>query len=283
MGENSKIEWATHTFNPWIGCAKVSPGCDRCYAETMAERYGWVIWGKLGVGSGERKRTSMANWKKPVRWNAQAPHFENENGHRQRVFCASLADVFDNQIDEQWRADLFHLIQSTPNLDWLLLTKRPQNITRMLPSNWGAGYRNVWLGTTAEDQAHYDQRWPVLASVPGILRFISYEPAIGPLRLGASKARPDWMIFGGESGAHARICRPDWARDLSIDCRSGGIPFFLKQWGSYASNPLVLEEGLSRKDARQRDPNGQGGKLLDGRMIHEFPISRRPNGVESYD
>jgi protein gp37 len=118
MAENSKIEWCDHTFNPWIGCQKVSPGCDHCYAEAMMDkRYGRVQWGPHG----ERKRTSEDNWKKPLAWAKRA------NGHRPRVFCASLADWLDNRVPLQWRSDLGRLIEATPELDWLLLTKRPEN------------------------------------------------------------------------------------------------------------------------------------------------------------
>jgi protein gp37 len=155
MGENSKIEWTDHTFNPWIGCQHVSPGCDQCYAETMMDhRYGKVEWGPHG----ERKRTSKGNWRNPLKWNADARAFKREYGHRPRVFCASLADVFDNQAPSEWRKDLFALIRECRRLDWLMLTKRPQNILKMLPEDWGDGYRNVWLGVTAENQTFFDQR-----------------------------------------------------------------------------------------------------------------------------
>lgn len=139
--EYSKIEWTDHTFNPWIGCQHVSPGCDHCDAETMMDhRYGKVEWGPHG----ERKRTSDANWRQPIKWNAAARAFKKDHGHRPRVFCASLADVFDNKVPLSWREDLFALIRECRRLDWLLLTKRPQNIAKMLPKDWGAGYRNVW-------------------------------------------------------------------------------------------------------------------------------------------
>jgi protein gp37 len=218
MAENSKIEWTDHTFNPWIGCQNVSPGCDHCYAEVMMDhRYGRVKWGPHG----ERVRTSPGNWRKPLQWAKAA------NGNRPRVFCASLADVFDNKAPEGARADLFGLIRQTPQLDWLLLTKRPQNIAKMLPGDWGVGYANVWLGTTCEDQKHYDTRWPMLASVPAAVRFISYEPAIGPLDY--VWGRPDWIICGGESGPGARYMEPSWAETVRDQCAASGISFFMKQ------------------------------------------------------
>src|SRR5262249_10359176 len=155
VAENSKIEWTTHTFNPWIGCQKVSPGCDHCYAEAMMDhRWGKVTWGPHGA----RVRTSEANWKQPLKW-AKAAH---ASGTRPRVFCASLADVFDNEVPGYYRGDLLNLIRKTPDLDWLLLTKRPENISRMLPDDWPARFPNVWLGATCEDQEHYDRRWPIL-------------------------------------------------------------------------------------------------------------------------
>jgi protein gp37 len=131
-------------------------------------------------------------WQKPIKWNSESRAFKREYGHRQRVFCASLADVFDNQVDPTWRDDLFALIRECRRLDWLLLTKRPQNILKMLPSDWGdVGYRNVWLGITAEDQPRFDQRWPLLQKIPAVIKFISYEPAIGRLRLPKHGPYPD--------------------------------------------------------------------------------------------
>ena len=176
--ENSKIEWTDHTFNPWTGCTNVSPGCDHCYAESWSKRSGLVQWGNY-----PRRRTTENYWEKPLKWNAEAGAFEQEHGHRPRVFCASLADVFDNQVPSVWREDLFELIRKCDQLDWLMLTKRPQNIAKMLPLDWGDGYPNVWLGVTAEDQQHFDQRWKYLQKIPAVIKFISYEPALGPLQL----------------------------------------------------------------------------------------------------
>jgi protein gp37 len=200
-------------------------------------------------------------------------------GRRRRVFCASLADVFDNKAPKAWRADLFCLVRETPELNWQLLTKRPQNITKMLPADWG-DYPNVWLGTTTEDAERFRMRWPILSLVPAARRFISYEPAIaalGSIDIRAAKCLPDWIICGGESGGHARVMKPAWARHVRDQCRAFGIAFFHKQWGTYRSNPLVQEEGLSPADAQRHDPptNGKGGALLDGRLYREFPGERR--------
>lgn len=226
MGENSKIEWTDHTFNPWIGCQKVSAGCDNCYAEAMMDhRYGRVKWGPHG----ERKRTSTANWRKPRQWAKAA------NGTRPRVFCASLADVFDNQVPTEWRSDLFDLIAGTPELDWLLLTKRPEQLQRMFPTGLWA---NVWLGTTCEDQAAYDRRWPLLAAMTNVpVRFVSYEPAIGPLYVWG---KPDWIICGGESGPNRRTMEPVWARTARDECAASGIAFFMKQMTGKAPIPPDL-------------------------------------------
>jgi protein gp37 len=220
MGENSKIEWTDHTFNPWIGCQKVSPGCDHCYAEAMMDhRYHKVEWGPHGA----RKRTSTANWQKPLQWAKAA----RCTGKRPRVFCASLADVFDNQVIREWRDGLWLLIEETPELDWLLLTKRPENIHKMLPAKWP--WSNVWLGTTGEDQDHFDRRYMELANIPARIHFVSYEPAIGSLSIRETYPFPDWIICGGESGKDARMMDPQWARDLRDECSARSIPFFMKQ------------------------------------------------------
>jgi protein gp37 len=270
MAQNSKIEWTDHTFNPWVGCTNVSPGCDHCYAESWSKRSGLVKW-----GNSPRRRTSEAYWRAPLKWQAGAPAFRAQHGRRQRVFCASLADVFDNQADAKWRADLFALIAATPSLDWLLLTKRPQNIKKMLPEDWGKhGRHNVWLGTTAEDQARFDQRWPILGKIPASVRFISYEPAIGALRLHEGAVQPDWLISGGESGHGARAMNPRWARDIIRDCNRLGVAPFHKQWGSIKNNPLVVEQGMDARVAAATDTHGKGGGLVDGRLWREFPNPR---------
>jgi protein gp37 len=278
MGETSKIEWTDSTFNPWIGCQHVSPGCDHCYAETQNAFRRWTAGGQWGPHV-RRRRTSTETWHKPRAWNAQGSVFARTFGHHRRVFCASLADVFDNQVPKDWRADLFHLIRETPYLDWQLLTKRPQNIARMLPPDWGEGYSNVWLGTTTEDSENFQIRWPILSRVPARRRFISYEPAIGPLgTIDVAKADclPDWVICGGESGGKARAMQPAWARHVRNQCQALGVAFFHKQWGTYRSNPWVQERGLSTAEAQRHDPpsNGKGGALLDGRLHRDFPCER---------
>ena len=168
MSANSAIEWTDHTFNPWWGCQKVGPGCDHCYAETLDKRTGGQHWGP----GAERRRTSVKNWHDPVRWNKQADAFFAEHGRRQRVFCASMADVFDNAVDPQWRDDLFALILATPNLDWLLLTKRIGNVGNMLPVpfDFDKHYPNVWIGATIVNQEEADRDIPKLLAVTAAQR-----------------------------------------------------------------------------------------------------------------
>ena len=265
MAERTGIAWTDRTFNPWIGCQQVSPGCFNCYAEKLTLRHKWTQWGP----DGKRERTSENYWRQPIRWDRQA----GAAGTRDRVFCASLADVLDNQAPEGAREDLWQLIRSTPNLDWQLLTKRPQNFGEFLPPDWEEGYPNVWLGVSAEDQKEYERRWPLLARTPAIIRFISYEPALGPLTLAGQEEQPDWLIWGGESGTPRRRLDPEWIRTITQECHQQGVAVFGKQWGAYEDNPLVTEHGLTIPRAREKDPlsNGKGGALLDGRLWREFP------------
>lgn len=221
MAENSGIEWTTHTFNPWIGCTKISPACDHCYAETWDNRFGGERWGP------KAPRTRTKSWSGPRKWNRLA-----EGGTtRPRVFCASLADVFDNHrsIESAWRADLWALIKETPNLDWLLLTKRPQNITKFLPEDWGNGYANVWLGMTVENQAEYDKRKASFLSVPAAIRFLSMEPLLGPVDLGGANGI-NWVIAGGENGPTHRPMDIDWVRFIRDQCAESNTAFLFKQW-----------------------------------------------------
>jgi len=271
MSENSKIEWTDHTFNPWEGCQKVGPGCDHCYAETRNARFAGGTAVNWGPGA-PRRRTSASNWELPKRWDAQAEAFMNQHGRRQRVFCASLADVFDNAVDPQWRADLFALIATTPNLDWLLLTKRIGNVASMLadlahdsdpdlPLLDMMPLPNVWLGATITSQAEADRDIPKLLALPARVRFLSMEPLLGPVDLTSVMVangvmrnmvpaiqRLDWVIVGGESGPGARPMHPDWARDLSDQCAAAGVPFLFKQWGEWVP----------------RGPESMGYPLVDG-------------------
>ncbi|WP_370342497.1 DUF5131 family protein [Pararhodobacter marinus] len=227
MGENTKIEWATHTFNPWWGCTKVSEACKHCYAESWAKRVGQPVWGP----NSDRRTFTEAHWQQPVNWNRKAAMEET----RPRVFCASMADVFEDRPElEQWRRKLWALIEATPNLDWLLLTKRPYNVARLAGWNqeWPA---NVWLGTTVELQKRADELLPHLEAIPAKVRFISAEPLLGPLSierwLGSCV---NWVITGGESGPKARPASPAWFRSLHLQCMQRDVPFHFKQWGDWA-------------------------------------------------
>lgn len=231
MAENSKIEWCDHTFNPWTGCTKVSPGCDHCYAESWAKRSGAVKW-----GAGEpRRRTTEANWRQPFKWNAQA---EAEGG-RYRVFCASLADVFDNAADPEWRRDLLRLIAATQSLDWLLLTKRIGNAHAMLDAaaatfgmTWGAHWRNVWLGSTIVNREEMLRDGPKLKAIPAAVRFWSVEPQVEDLGDIPDAIMPDWIIVGGESGPGARDFNIGWARDIVAQGMAAHVPVLVKQLGA---------------------------------------------------
>ena len=184
MGETTSISWCDATWNPWIGCTKVSPACDFCYAARDNERRKWVS----GWGPGIPRRHTKT-WGNPLTWNRKAA----VTGLRPRVFCASLADVFDNEVPDEWRADLWALVKATPNLRWILLTKRIGNAAKMLPADWP--YPNAGLMATLANQEEWDRDWPKLARTPATWRGVSAEPLLGPIDIGTAK--PDWLIVGG--------------------------------------------------------------------------------------
>lgn len=224
MGEVTGISWTDHTFNPWWGCTKISPGCDHCYAEAFDKRVGGAHWGK----DKPRREFGDKHWNEPLKWNRDALKVF---GRRARVFCASMADVMDDEAPAGARERLWTLIDETPNLIWQLLTKRPQRYMRYLPKEFR--HCNVHLGMTAENQEFFDVRVDYLidaAVYTGTPDWISYEPAIGPLTLSTRpNYNPDWIIFGGESGANRRPCERKWADDLLKECRERGTAFFVKQ------------------------------------------------------
>lgn len=282
MAQNSKIEWTHHTFNPWRGCTKVSAGCDNCYAEKMSGRNPNVlgVWGKYGT----RVVASDAMWREPLKWNRAA----EQAGERHRVFCASLADVFESgetiptaslQAVGDARERLFELIEHTPHLDWLLLTKRPENVLRWLTPDCGSlpeerAYAgridlppNVWIGTSVEDQKTADERIPHLLRISAKVRFLSIEPLLGPVDLTSLTDREippnlddclqghnaiNWVIVGGESGPNARPMHVDWVRSIRDQCVEAGVPVFVKQLG-----------------ANVWDRNDAG---FDGDYPHEWPM-----------
>lgn len=361
MAENSLIEWTDHTFNPVRGCTKVSPGCANCYAAREALRFPTIrgIWGD----SGTRVVAVPSAWKTPLLWNRAAerrrvmelhsvPAGVPHDFRRTRVFCASLADVFedwkgelrfpadlapDGYVRARWdgtemireleksaeaeaqglplatmdnlRTELFRLIEATPNLDWQLLTKRPENVMRMVPEHWRTALpRNVWMGTTVEDQQRADERIPELLGIPAAVRFLSCEPLLGPVDLTAhsrpgswidpltgERARGDvardfggerihWVIAGGESGPKARPMHPEWARSLRDQCQPAGVPFLFKQWGEWQpaadhrgsdTVPVLPVFNGDSRHTMARAGKKAAGRMLDGREWNEFPKSMR--------
>lgn len=283
MGADSKIQWTTHTFNPWRGCTKVSDGCKFCYADALSKRNPKTlgVWGPNGA----RVVAAESAWKEPVKWNRLA----HEAGERHRVFCASLADVFegeDTMPAEAWpvvqeaRKRLFDLICRTPDLDWLLLTKRPQHALRLMVDaklyatanpSLPCPQPNIWIGTSVENQAAADERIPHLLRCPAAVRFLSCEPLLGPITFRWAHWVPlkrhdatwhleglrgiHWVIAGGESGQKHRPMDLDWARSLRDECQAAGVAFHFKQIGGRT--------------------HAAGGRLLDGREWNEYPEPRR--------
>jgi len=256
MVANSAISWTDHTWNPWIGCTKVSPACDHCYAEAWAKRYGRAEW-----GNHPRQRTSTATWKAPYKWAKETPGAF--------VFCASLADIFDNQVDPQWRSDAFDVMRCTPSLTYLLLTKRPQNISNLCATAGGLP-TNAAIGCTVVTQREFERDIGALLSAKRIwnapFAFLSIEPMLESMDLRSAPRgeaqglmRPldgrfttlDWVICGGESGPHARPIDPEWVRALRDQCVKAGVPFHFKQWGGFTPKA--------------------GGKEIDGREWCERP------------
>ena len=246
MSEKTLIAWTDHTFNPWMGCVKVSAGCTNCYAERLTrDRMGLSLWGPNG-----KRQVTKEPWKNVRRWNKAAAR----DGVRRRLFCASLCDVFeDHPTANQTRPALWDLIRECKSLDWQLLTKRPERIAENLPSDWGSeGWPHVWLGTSIEDMRVAD-RADDLRDLPAVVRFISYEPAIGPLD-DLSLEGIDWVIYGGESGPGYRQEDKNWARVMHRKCAAAGAAFFHKQSCGYRT-----ELGIE----------------LDGQVVREYPVPRQ--------
>lgn len=304
MSEYSNIEWTDATFNPWLGCTKVSPGCANCYAETlMDKRYGRVKWGKGQA----RSRTSESNWRLPLRLNRRlrcdcgAVKIAVEDrrtsacpvcggGYRsQRVFCGSLCDWLDEEAPVSWVGDLLRLIQDTPNLDWLLLTKRPEHWRKRMrdvviqadqnenpaaaiyADRWADGKppRNVWFGVSVEDQERADERIPVLQNIPASIRFLSVEPMLEPIRF-RDLTGIHWAIFGGESGPGARECNIEWVRDAVRQCRTAGVSIFVKQLGSNVTDTITV--GHTFWFTTQHRKGGDPAEWPEDLRVREFPV-----------
>ncbi|MDR0274098.1 MAG: phage Gp37/Gp68 family protein [Burkholderiaceae bacterium] len=326
MAEKTNIPWCHSTFNPWIGCTKISEACTNCYAERWGARFG-IEWGP----GKPRHRTSASTWKQPLRWNRQAEikfkaweQFKKQypgltdaqlqqqgfvKPVRPRVFCGSLCDVFDNEVDPRWRAGLFDLIEATPYLCWLLLTKRIGKAKDMIqtslvgrPFGGDWPWPNVWLGATVCNQEEADRDIPKLLAVPAAKRFLSIEPILGDVCLThcgndyivnaltgntcgcASTDYPrnlpkiDWVICGSETGPRARPTHPQSVRSLRDQCVAAGVPFFFKQNGEWLAAPEIIDASGSLLFHRfddgtwvQRVGHKAAGNLLDGRAWQEVP------------
>jgi protein gp37 len=284
MAENTAIEWADSTFNPWIGCTRVGPGCDHCYAEQMmggkdeakvegeGRRLRRVTWGA------DRSRTGVDTWRNPLKWERAAAAFFAEHGRRRRVFCASLADVFDNHpsILPAWRADLARLILATPSLDWLLLTKRIGNVPVILAEMFPVHTPvNVRIGATLVNQEEVKRDLHKIRRAVGYTRttaFVSGEPLLGALDFAAVDPAwhryIGWVIVGGESGKGARPMNPLWVEEILEQCRVRQVPFLFKQWGEF------LPDRIERSDPRSlQHPVGhviynRVGKKAAGRKLY---------------
>ena len=275
MAEKTGISWTDHTFNPWWGCVRVSEACRHCYAETFANRVGQKVWGVQA----ERRFFGDKHWNEPRKWNAAAEAARQ----RRRVFCASMADVFEAREDlDVHRTRLWRLIEATPAIDWLLLTKRPENIAMMLPPTWVSAPRlNVWLGTTAEDQESADARTPQLLQVPAVVHFLSVEPMLGPITLrnwlGGTPAI-SWVITGGESGPGYRQMDQRWVRDLRDECIEAGRAFFHKQGSGLRAgvDPWVEEPDGSRWKWEQfpRTPFAPDGQFTPPERTSYFAVQK---------
>jgi protein gp37 len=243
MAERTIIAWAHHTANFWMGCQKVSDGCKHCYAERLTtNRMGMHVW-----GAGATRQVAKAVWQNVRKWNRAA----RTAGERRRCFTMSLGDVFENHpVANATRPRVWEVIRECESLDFLVLTKRPERIAGCLPADWGDGWPNVWLGTSIEDNRVVD-RADHLRAVPAVVRFVSYEPALGPLdQLDLTGLH--WILYGGESGPGFRPEDKQWARDMRDRCREAGISFFHKQSAA---------------------PRTEMGIELDGEVIRQYPMS----------
>jgi protein gp37 len=240
--KNSKISWTHHTFSPWKGCTRVSGACDNCYAALMSERRGWAEWGP----GKPRIRSSEKVWSEPLDWNRAV---EASGKPNQRVFCMSLGDIFDTEVDPAWRDEVFELIKKTPRLDWLLLSKRPREAVKYYEEKGWPD--NGWVGTTVEDQAHA-YRAEIIKAIPAPVRFLSMEPMLEKVKVNLEGI--DWVIAGGESGPNYRFLPKAWVLDVQNQCREAKVPFFFKQWSSFASDAL--------------------GHELNGEVCHAFPTPK---------
>lgn len=287
MGRDTRIEWVDHTFNPWIGCTRIASGhqpsaCDNCYAAAMSHRRGWA---RFEHGAA-RRRTTEAYWRQPLAWNRRAA----AAGRRARVFGPSLADPFDAEVSDDWRRDYLALIEGTPWLDWILLTKRPQVARKFFAGR--AVPANLWPGITAKkSQKMLDLRAPALCAIPARVHVLSAEPILGPIDaapwLGAGHDAIGWVIAGGESGPRARPFHPAWLRALRDQCGRAGVPFFFKQWGEW--RPALPGEPTTKRchafeapaETVEKVGRKRAGADLDGRPWREAPLEELSGALAS--
>lgn len=271
MGTNSKIQWTDHTFNAWYGCQKVSPGCKNCYAERWATRY--------GKDFAVRTLTSETNWRQPGRWNAGHGAFFARNGRRQRVFCNSLADVFDNQARPEWRSKLFDCIDATPHLIWLIPTKRIRNVSRMLRAMGRSSLPpNVWLGLTVCTQEEADRDIDDLLDIKATRHFVSVEPLLSSINLAPwlRSGGLDWVIVGGESGTNVRPMHPAWVRAIRNQCFIAGVSFFFKQWGAWlAVDQMSSETHDKLYRSRRKAKKGMPQVVMDDLYGKQCQVQHR--------
>lgn len=258
MGENSKIEWTDHTWNPWMGCHKVSEGCRNCYAHREMRQYG---------KDPEVVVRSKTRFYDPLKWEKKAAL----TGERTFVFACSWSDWFIEEADPI-RDEAWEIVKATPHLIYQILTKRPENIVSRLPKDWGEGYPNVWLGVSVETNSQW-MRIMRLIKIPCRCRFISAEPLLDMIRL--TLCIPiHWVIAGGETGLNARPLRPKFVRYLREQCIKANIPFFFKSWGEWRCNEPDSEEyktGVNRVDCYEKVGRANSGRLLDGQEWSQFP------------
>lgn len=260
MGETTGIQWTQRTWNPWQGCQKVSDGCLNCYMFRDKIRF--------GQNPEEVVRSKPPTFNAPLRWQREA----EKAGRVELVFVASWADFFSHEADP-WRAEAWEIIRRCPNLVFQVLTKRHARIAGRLPHDWGDGYPNVWLGVSAEDHDWFLRRVSALTDVPAALRFVSYEPALGPLG-NVSLKGIDWLIVGGESGRDARSFYVEWARDVVALGRRDRCPIFVKQFGARPFAPSLDAAGPTGLPVRLRlrDPHGGDWSEWPADLrVREFP------------
>ncbi len=280
MAENTTIQWCDHTWNPWRGCARVSPGCDHCYAEALSRRNPAVlgVWGEDGT----RPQGNAAYWRLPYRWDRTA----ERDGARHKVFCGSLMDIWEDRPDLlEPRRRVLWTAYECQCLDFLFLTKRPQNIGMLLRAatvlstetphdNWlnlqtRSPRPNWWLGCTVEDMPRARERIPELVAIPARVRFLSCEPLLEPLDLSPwlEQGGIRWVIVGGESNQGGATARPfdlEWCEEIVEQCRAAGVPCFVKQLGS---RPVAAGLGLRLADRHGGIPT----EWPDWLRVRQFP------------